>query len=44
MNNTELTKIAKEIRIDVMKMLIEAESGHPGGSLSEVELMVTLIF
>lgn len=40
----ELEKIAKEIRKDIIKMLNEAGSGHPGGSLSCVEIMATLYF
>ncbi len=38
----ELQKISREIRKDVIKMITEAKSGHPGGSLSEVEIMVYL--
>jgi len=32
------------MRIDILKMLTEAGSGHPGGSLSSVEIMVALYF
>jgi transketolase len=39
-----LEKIAKEIRIEVLKMLTAAGSGHTGGSLSIVELLVGLYF
>jgi transketolase len=35
---------AKEIRKHIIKMLMEAGSGHPGGSLSAVELVTTLYF
>jgi len=37
-----LKEIARQARIDVIKMLAEAGSGHPGGSLSEIELLVAL--
>ena len=37
-----LKDIAKQSRIDVIKMLTEAKSGHPGGSLSEIEIIVAL--
>ncbi len=39
---SELEKISKNIRISVMKMIYNAKSGHPGGSLSAVELILTL--
>ena len=37
-----LKEIAKNARIDVIKMLTEAKSGHSGGSLSEIEILVAL--
>jgi transketolase len=40
----ELKRIAKEIRIAIVKMLNCAGSGHTGGSLSMVELLVGLYF
>jgi len=40
----ELKKIANEIRIEILKMLTCAGSGHTGGSLSMVELLVGLYF
>jgi len=40
----ELKRIAKETRIDIVKMLNCAGSGHTGGSLSMVELLVGLYF
>lgn len=39
-----LERIAREIRIEVLKMLTCAGSGHTGGSLSMVELLVGLYF
>jgi transketolase len=40
----DLRKIAKEIRIEILKMLTCAGSGHTGGSLSIVEILVGLYF
>lgn len=39
-----LKKKAKEIRIDIIKMVSQAGSGHPGGALSATELMTALYF
>lgn len=44
MNIEELKVIARESRINVIKMIAEAGSGHPGGSLSCVEILVALYF
>ena len=38
----KLKEIARQSRIDVIKMLTEAGNGHPGGSLSEIEILVAL--
>ena len=40
----ELKRIAQRMRIDIVKMIGAAGSGHPGGSLSEVELLTALYF
>jgi transketolase len=40
----QLQAIAKQIRRDIVEMLTAAGSGHPGGSLSAVEILVTLYF
>ena len=40
----DLRKIAAKLRIEVIKMLKEAKSGHPGGSLSACEIITTLYF
>lgn len=40
----KLNKLAKDIRLTVLKMIYEAGSGHPGGSLSAVEIITTLYF
>lgn len=39
-----LNKLALELRRDVIRMLGEAGSGHPGGSLSLAELLTALYF
>lgn len=40
----ELTRICRKMRIDIIQMIGAAASGHPGGSLSEVELLAALYF
>jgi len=40
----ELQKMAKKIRRDIITMIGTAGSGHPGGSLSAVEILVALYF
>ena len=41
-DKAKLLALAKNARIDVIKMLEAAESGHSGGSLSEIELVAAL--
>lgn len=41
---TELAAICKQMRRTALEMITEAGSGHPGGSLSEAEIVVTLYF
>jgi len=40
----ELEAIARQIRRHIVEMTGAAKSGHPGGSLSSVEILVTLFF
>lgn len=40
----ELKKVSKAVRKDIIQMIGEAKSGHPGGSLSLVEILVTLYY
>lgn len=40
----ELRAIAQRTRIRIIRMLAEAGSGHPGGSLSAVEIVTALYF
>lgn len=39
-----LQEIAKKVRKDTLEMIFTAGSGHPGGSLSAIELLVALYF
>lgn len=39
-----LRDIATRLRVDIVEMLAESKSGHPGGSLSAVELVTALYF
>lgn len=39
-----LKEIAGRLRIDIIEMLHEAGSGHPGGSLSAIDLVTALYF
>lgn len=39
-----LGKIAQQIRRDIITMITEAKSGHPGGSLSIVDILTVLYF
>src|SRR5690349_1069938 len=40
----ELRDISKRVRRDIVTMITAAKSGHPGGSLSAVEILVELYF
>ena len=40
----ELASLANELRISIIDMLTEAKSGHPGGSLSAIDLVTALWF
>ncbi len=39
-----LDAIARDCRVQILRMLTHAGSGHPGGSLSVIDLVVTLFF
>ena len=43
-NIKELEEISVETRKLILETLAEAKSGHPGGSLSAVELLVALYY
>jgi transketolase len=40
----ELKKIARELRVDILKMLAASGSGHTGGSLSAIDILAALYF
>lgn len=40
----ELHEIARRVRANIVASVYEAQSGHPGGSLSAVEILTTLYF
>ncbi len=44
MNEEALERVAQQIRTDILTMVHTAGSGHPGGSLSAVEILVALYF
>lgn len=44
MATTELERKANDLRIDIVRMIAEAGSGHPGGSLSCADIMCALYF
>src|SRR5580692_3110577 len=43
-NVADLASICKRMRREVIEMITDAKSGHPGGSLSAVEIVVTLFY
>ena len=44
MAEVRLEAIARECRVQILRMLAHAGSGHPGGSLSVIDILVTLFF
>ncbi|MCQ9208387.1 MAG: transketolase [Omnitrophica bacterium] len=43
-NIDELKKLARQFRKEILEMISEAGSGHPGGSLSSVEILIALYY
>jgi transketolase len=41
-SNEDLAAVCKRMRRDILNMIFKANSGHPGGSLSAVEMIVAL--
>ena len=39
---SEIEELARRCRIEIVKMVHRAQAGHPGGSLSEIDLMAAL--
>lgn len=44
MDSKELQAVANDMRIDIVKMIAQAGSGHPGGSLSCIDTLAALYF
>lgn len=44
MNKDKLVLISKEVRKNIIEMLYESKSGHPGGSLSCADILTYLYF
>lgn len=44
MNNVNLEDKAKHLRADILKMLYTCQSGHPGGSLSVLEMLMAIYY
>lgn len=45
MQSTEdLKKMASQVRRDIIRMVVKAKSGHPGGSMSSADFMTALYF
>jgi transketolase len=44
LSTPELKKVAARLRIDILDMIYEAQSGHPGSSLSCIDLLVNIWF
>jgi transketolase len=40
----ELERVARRLRVEIINMLAEAGSGHPGGSLSAIDAITALYF
>ena len=44
MNTAELSRVCRQVRRDIINMTANAGSGPPGGSLSAVELMGSVLY
>src|ERR1700729_3443518 len=42
--NQDLNRLSNELRLWIIDMLMEAKSGHPGGSLSAIDVLTALWF
>tara|TARA_B100001248_G_C27352604_1_gene442124 strand:+ start:343 stop:1164 length:822 start_codon:yes stop_codon:yes gene_type:complete len=42
MSIDELEELARRCRVEIVKMVYRAQAGHPGGSLSEIDLLCAL--
>lgn len=44
LDENQLKEKARELRVSILKMIHEAGSGHPGGSLSAIDIMAVLYY
>jgi transketolase len=44
MTEKQLQTLANKLRINALEMICQAKSGHPGGSLSAIDIITTLYF
>lgn len=44
LNNNDLKRMASQVRRDILRMVYECQSGHPGGSLGCTDYFVALYF
>ena len=44
MDGAALREVCRQVRRDIINMTADAASGHPGGSLSAVEMLVALYY
>ena len=42
MDISEVEEFARKCRVEIVKMVHRAQAGHPGGSLSEIDLISAL--
>lgn len=42
LSDDEVRQVARRLRVDILDMLTKAGSGHPGGSLSALDIILTL--
>ena len=42
MNRKDLPALCKQLRRDIINMIANGASGHPGGSLSVIDMLVAL--
>jgi len=40
----KLQKISNELRVNILAMLLKSQSGHPGGSLSVIDILTAIYF
>ena len=38
----EIEKVTKKLRANIVRMIHNAQSGHPGGSLSAIDILTVL--